>query len=295
MRRVVPAVLTGLLMVALLSDSARLSGTPATGSRPDAVQLLANQARPATFTIASLNALGDSHTRRAGHASFMASGTTRTRHAVTLLRRHGIDVIGLQEFQPAQHRQLRRSAGRQFQVFPGPRWPHRDKQNAIAWRTSTFELVRGRTAKITYMGGRKVPMPVVRLRHRMTGREIFVVSVHNAPGRHRTAQRHRAAALRQEVALTKRLLRPGIPVFLTGDMNDRERFFCPYTARTPMHAAAGGSNRRSCDPPPGRIARVDWIFGSRDVSFSRYRFVRSPLVRRTTDHPLVLATARVRR
>jgi endonuclease/exonuclease/phosphatase family metal-dependent hydrolase len=257
----------------------------------DAVAPAASK-RP-SFVIASLNALGDSHTRRGGHAAFMASGVTRTRHAVNLLRRYRIDVVGLQEMQPAQHRQFRRSAGRQFAMFPGPgRRPK--NHNTVAWRTSTFDFVSGRLARITYMNGRKAPMPVVRLRHRTSGQHIYVVSVHNAPGRFPAAQRLRNRALNQEVALTKKLLRQGIPVFLTGDMNDRERFFCPYTRRTPMKAAAGGSNRGRCQPPPGRIARVDWVFGSRDVRFSKYRFIKSPLVRRTTDHPLVLARATLR-
>lgn len=293
MRRIVTCAAAVLLGVALVAESSVPPAGPGTETAvlADAVTPVASK-RP-SFVIASLNALGDSHTRRGGHAAFMASGVTRTRHAVSLLRQHGIDVVGLQEMQPAQHREFRRSAGSQFAMFPGPgRRPK--NHNTIAWRTSTFDFVSGRLARITYMNGRKAPMPVVRLRHRASGQHIYVVSVHNAPGLSPSAQRLRNQALNQEVALTKHLLRQGVPVFLTGDMNDRERFFCPYTKRTPMKAAAGGSNRGRCQPPPGRIARVDWVFGSRDVQFSRYRFIKSPLVRRTTDHPLVLARATLR-
>ena len=247
-----------------------------------------------TFGIASFNALGDSHTRPGGRVAYYASGATRTGWMVTLLNRHRVDVVGLQEFQPAQHRALRKRAGGTFSIFPGAKQAQRNKQNAIAWRSSKFSLVKGFTVPITYMNGRKVPMPVVRLRAKATGQEFYVVTVHNAPGRFPAAARHRAAALRQEVALTKRLLNQGVPVFLTGDMNDREAFFCPYTRQVRMHAAAGGTNRGACNPPPGRIARVDWIFGSRDVSFRQYRFVKNSLVRRTTDHPLVVARATVR-
>lgn len=296
MRHLVTAALACLLGVAVLADPAIVPSSPQpTDVVRDDVALMAKRTNPRVM-VASLNALGDSHTRRGGHAAFMASGTTRTRGAVALLRRHRVDVVGLQEFQPAQHAEFRRRAGRDYAIFPGPGWRQRNKQNAIAWRTSTFTLVRGFTRRMTYMGGHKVPMPVVRLRHRQTGQHVFVISVHNAPGRFPAAQRHRNAALSQQVALTKRLLRRGKPVILTGDTNDRERFFCPYTARTPMHAAAGGSHtkRRGCQPPPGRIARVDWVFGSPDVRFSGYRFVRSPLVRRTTDHPLILARATLR-
>ena len=293
MRRLVSLAAALVLGVALVAESSMSPTAPQAG--PDVV---ADAVAPVTstrpsFVVASLNALGDSHTRRGGHAAFMASGVTRTRHAVSLLRRYGIDVVGLQEMQPAQHREFRRSAGKQFGMYPGPGRRPRN-HNTIAWRTSTFDFVSGRMVGITYMKGRKAPVPVVRLRHRATGQHIFVVSAHNAPGRFPSAQRLRNMALNQEVALTNRLLRSGIPVFLTGDMNDRERFFCPYTRRTPMKAAAGGSNGGRCQPPPGRIARVDWIFGSRDVRFSGYRFIKSPLVRRTTDHPLVLARATFR-
>lgn len=296
MRHFVTAVVACLLGVAVLAEGAIVPGAPQPPAVVrDDIELVAKRSNP-RIVVASLNALGDSHTRAGGHAAFMASGKVRTRNAVTLLRQRNIDVVGLQEFQPAQHEEFRRRAGSSYAIFPGTNWKHRNKQNAVAWRTSTFSLVRGFTRRMTYMGGHKVPMPVVRLRHRETGKHVFVISVHNAPGRFAQAQRHRNAALSQQVALTKRLLKQGIPVILTGDMNDREKYFCPYTARTPMHAAAGGSNtkRRGCQPPPGRIARVDWIFGSRDVAFSRYRFVMSPLVRRTTDHPLVMARATLR-
>jgi endonuclease/exonuclease/phosphatase family metal-dependent hydrolase len=252
------------------------------------------RASTTTFRVASFNALGDSHTRAGGRVAYYASGATRTGWMITLLNRHRVDVVGLQEFQPAQHQALRKRAGRTFSIFPGAQRAQRNKQNAIAWRSSTFSLVKGFTVPITYMGGQKVPMPVVRLRAKATGQELYVITVHNAPGRFPAAARHRAAALHQEVALTKRLLRTGLPVFLTGDMNDREAFFCPYTRQVRMHAAAGGTNRGACKPPPGRIARVDWIFGSRDVTFGQYRFIKDELVRRTTDHPLVLARATIR-
>ena len=38
-------------------------------------------------------------------------------------------------------------------------------------------------------------------------------------------------------------------------------------------------------------AGIDWIFGSSGMQFHRYVVDRSALVRHTTDHPVVLATA----
>jgi hypothetical protein len=166
----------------------------------------------------------------------------------------------------------------------------------VVWRADRFELVQGRSVRMTYKNGSKVPMPVVRLREKTTGQHFFVVTVHNAPGTTVQAGQWRRQAMERQIALTNRLLGRGIPVFMTGDTNDRITYFCRYTTSGAMIAAACGTNRNgTCEPPPGRIARVDWIFGSkRDVTFSKYRFVRNQLVRTTSDHPLIIARAVVR-
>ena len=97
--------------------------------------------------------------------------------------------------------------------------------------------------------------------------------------------------MNQQIALTNELLDEGIPFFMTGDMNERERYFCAYTASGRMQAAAGGSRGGACQPPSADLARIDWVFGSNDVQFSDYRLVRNDLVARSSDHPLVMAEA----
>src|SRR5699024_2147599 len=103
--------------------------------------------------------------------------------------------------------------------------------------------------------------------------------------------RFRNAATEREIALFNRLESEGIPQFVTGDMNERAEYYCKVTARTALEAAAGGSNSGSCRAP--RPTPIDWIFGSPGVAVSKYRVDRSPLVRRTTDHPVMVAQARV--
>ena len=62
------------------------------------------------------------------------------------------------------------------------------------------------------------------------------------------------------------------------------------TRGAPMVAANGGSNDSSgCRPP--MPTQVDWIFGPVETSFSGYLADRSAAVRKTTDHPMVVAEA----
>jgi endonuclease/exonuclease/phosphatase family metal-dependent hydrolase len=119
------------------------------------------------------------------------------------------------------------------------------------------------------------------------------MSVHNPASIRKFGDqtRWRDAAMNAQIALTNQLVADGTPFIMTGDMNEREKYFCAYTASGLMAAAAGGSVGAPCQPPPASIARIDWIFGSRDIAFSDYRLVDDATVNGTSDHPLVLAEA----
>lgn len=250
--------------------------------------------RSTSMTVASFNLLGHSHTERGGKFSRMSSGGVRLKRTAALLRSHRVDVVGLQEVHPPQYKIFSRTVPG-YSFYPGPAVQQRNKQNIVAWKTSRFSLVTGRSVLIPYKRGRLVPMPVVKLRDKRSGQSFWLVTVHNAPGKSKKARASRARGLSKQITLTRQLAAGGLPVFMTGDMNDRVGYFCRYTAGGHMRAAAGGSNAGSCRPPKARIAQIDWIFGSaRHVSFSGYRFVKSPLVRRTSDHPLIVARATVR-
>ena len=86
-------------------------------------------------------------------------------------------------------------------------------------------------------------------------------------------------------------MRTGLPVFITGDMNERDSYFCRMTSGAPMVAARGGSHNGGCRP--GNPRAVDWIFGSQGVAFSGYAEDRSHLVDITTDHPVVSTSVRI--
>ena len=248
------------------------------------------------FTVASFNVLGNSHTAPGGRVPARPSGTQRMAWTVDLFRSLDVDVVGLQELQRPQMDAFLRLAGGEFDIYPPPGLDQQNKQNAIAWRSSVFTLVDARPVMTPYFRGNLVPMPLVRLRYLETGQDVYVMTVHNPASVKRVGDqsRWRDVATRQQIDLTARLVDEGIPVLMTGDMNERERYFCAYTASGEMHAAAGGSRGGACQPPPASLARIDWIFGSNDVEFSDYQMLRTPLVQRSSDHPLVVAEASLR-
>ncbi|MGI8900657.1 MAG: endonuclease/exonuclease/phosphatase family protein [Nocardioides sp.] len=241
----------------------------------------------ATFTISSFNVLGSSHTRGGG----MLPGTVRIRQAASLLNIHSVDVAGLQEMQGDQYRAFLGAAGGTFAVYPGLAAGPLGVENSIVWRRSEWALEAGQTVQIPYFDGRPRPMPYVLLRHLATGRRVWVANFHNPASNSKRGNNdgHRGRAAAIETSLAARLwAETGYPVFVTGDMNDREAYFCRITAGAPMAAANGGSNDGGCRPPPYPMP-VDWIFGSEVVDFVGYVRDEGPLVRRTSDHPMIRA------
>jgi Endonuclease/Exonuclease/phosphatase family len=244
------------------------------------------------FTLSSFNVLGSSHTsgtgRGKGKKAGMAPGAVRARWTAELIRRHEADVVGFQELQSNQLAVLRRHTNLEF--FPGSSMRRADGENSIGWRRDRWTAVETRTLTVSYFNGNKRQMPYVRLRNVATGLEAWFANFHNpADTRRFPAQaRFRSEATDAEVALANRLVsETDTPVFITGDMNDRDDYFCRLTGGAPMLAARGGSNNGVCRP--GNPRAVDWIFGSQGVLFTEYLEDRSELVDRTSDHPMLVA------
>jgi hypothetical protein len=246
------------------------------------------------FVISSLNVLGNSHTAAHGTHARFASGRDRARGVARLLAIHHVDVVGLQELQTPQLRALMRDTGGAYDVYPGLALGSRGTENSIAWRTSTWELVKPGAVSIPYFNGHSRPMPYVLLRNKATGLEAYFANFHNPADTRQfhKQQRFRNAATNVQIALVNHLIdQTHKPVFVTGDMNERAEYFCRLTGATAMNAARGGSNKGTCRPDNPRA--IDWIFGSPDATFSDYGEDRSRLVRRTTDHPMVYSRARI--
>lgn len=278
-----------------------LTAGTAFGSQPAAGAALATT-EPTTFTLSSFNVLGSTHTEPGGRYAGMLSGVERIGLAVKLLDRHGVDVVGFQELQMDQFYEFYRLAGDRFGVFPGDTGvagARRTVQNSIAWSLDSWLYVDGHTVLIPYFDGVEWEMPVVLLQNRLTGQQAYFANFHNPATnkRHPGQDRWRREAMAREIALANSLYyETGLPVFITGDMNSREEYFCAMAGGAPMKAANGGKVRKDgeCVPPPSPMP-VNWVFGGkRRGAFSNYVRDDSKLVNKITDHFVIRADVSIR-
>ena len=241
-----------------------------------------------SVTIASFNVLGYSHTAAGGDRASWASGTVRIRGAIALLDLYGVDVVGLQEFQRPQRAAFLALAGDRYATWH----PGRDTENSIAWRRDKFALVSASSLAIPYFHGNTRQMPIVRLRNLQTGTDAVFINVHNPADVHGPAGRFRRVAERRELATARAVATSyGVPVFVTGDFNDRAATFCALTTGGTLSASAGGSHVGRCTPP--QRAGIDWIFGTSMSTWAAHSVIRTPRQHGISDHPMVIARASV--
>lgn len=243
---------------------------------------------PLTFGIASMNALGMGHSRPYADADHFAPARIRaewTFDAVDLL---GASVVGLQEPSAEQLAAIVAAGDGAWEVYPTPDEGDRRVESPLAWRTDQWEAVEKTTIRTQFIN-RSLARPVVKLRHRATGKEIWVVNVHNAPWEY---QAKRDAAVKVELAKIQELEATGLPVFFVGDMNEKRTIVCKVLDQTGLVSPGGGriDATGACVTP--KVMRVDWIFGPATATYSGFTHSRHPLVSVVTDHwvPVVRAT-----
>jgi endonuclease/exonuclease/phosphatase family metal-dependent hydrolase len=296
-----PLSLVGLLAWALVAHAVPPSPEASSGDPGIPFRLSAAQAqqserpRVTRFHVASFNVLGYNHTAKGGDRAGMADGRQRMEYAYRIMKNQHVNVVGFQELQPQQFEKFNKMTGKRWSVYPGARFERIAMHNSIAWKTSKWERVDADYINIPYFFGDPVKMPVVKLRNRETGRRVYFANFHNPADSYGNAQRWRDKARRKQIALANRKFNEKVPLIITGDMNEREKYFCNMVAKAPMRAANGGSNPKDkpCNTP--RPMGIDWIFGTRYISFSHYKKLESRLVRRTTDHPFVVTRAAIPR
>lgn len=250
------------------------------------------QAAPsADFVVSSFNLLGSSHTAPGGKHSGMASGPQRLEGALRLLHEEGVELVGFQEMQKDQAQAFLRRAGTRYGLYPGLEGGRLPTHNSLAWRKDRWDLVQAQTMEVPYFEGRPAKMPVVRLRHRESGQELWMINVHNPADtkEHPGQERHRDQAEALERAMVQRLrAQSGLPVLLVGDMNEREDAYRAFVQEGGMRASLEGQGGK----PPRKMG-IDWILATPGLSLFGHQKRQDALVRRTTDHPVVLSRARL--
>lgn len=275
-------------LVATAAAGAHRHRSPEVPAGP--LRLTSGDTADTRFHVSSFNILGWTHTRG---SSRYADGVTRMGYAFEVMANHHVNVVGFQELQPQQLEKFNELTGKRWSVYPGGRFERIAMHNSIAWKTHKWERVEADYINIPYFYGLPVKMPVVLLRHRATDRLVYFANFHNPADSYGDAQKWRDQARRKQIDLANRIAETGIPLVITGDMNEREKYFCNMVGKTNMRAANGGSNREGerCETPD--YMGIDWIFGSSSMSFTGYRRVETELVRKTTDHPFLVARARI--
>lgn len=297
----VAALLLGMVLGAVALRVAGGTGTGAgagggaarlaDGSVPPSPTSPATPGLPTQFTISSLNVLGADHTAPGGNKKGWSSGATRMRWLTQVMVDEGVDVVGLQEFQYPQYLAFLDEAAGSYATYPGLLWGKKGMRNSVAWNVDEWELVSGSWVKVPYFHGTMLRMPVVLLRNLQSGQQAYFSSFHNPADARGPAAKWRKQATEIEIALVNRLrAESGLPVYVTGDMNERDIYFCRVTSGTDMVAANGGTNLNgSC--APARPTYIDWIFGSPETTFSGFVANRGPKIRKSTDHPMIVAQA----
>jgi hypothetical protein len=241
--------------------------------------------QPFDVTVGTFNVLGSQNTTPKGEKPNFPPASVRSPAAAALMIKHGVDIIGTQEDQADQLNVFEARTG--FAAYPGYDWGSVETDNSILYNPQKFEFVSGSKFIIPFMG-RLRPQPILRLRDRATGREFYVVNTHPSAhgGRYEVERRHGEDVL---VSVLRSLEATGLPVLVTGDMNDREIFYCRVAPAAALVASSGGSYADGCHPPP-QPEPVDWVLGH-GVTWTGYWRDTTPVTRKISDHFIVSATA----
>ena len=246
---------------------------------------------PATsFRVASYNVLGHHRTVPGGSKPGFPSGFTRLSAGMSKLEAAGASIVVLNEFEtPSADVVLSRGGWGLHRATPNNVFRNGNTNgNAVAWREDVWEQVG--TDEFTVPWSVTLHMPVVSLRHRETGAQVFVIGIHNPASTSRAGDqsgaRDRARIIELENLQRLRTEAPGVPIIFMGDFNERSEAFCYFTVPGFLASSAGGSIGSPCSVP--RHGPVDWIFGTLDLDFAGQVIDRS-FLGRISDHPLLLA------
>lgn len=260
------------------SPSASPSATPTAAPTPTVVT------NPSTtFTIGTANVLGDVHTLPGKGQDNYGPSRMRAEWTADEVRRLRIDILGTQEEQFGQIDALVKALRGQYSAWPADTMGGNAVQTTLLWRTADWVPITKQTLGIPFIAWTRYN-PVVRLRNVHSGRDIWVMNVHNAP-QARQAQRDQDRAL--EIKKIHELEAYGLPIFLTGDMNEIRTVYCDIVGHTSLVSPLGGSATPTSCSMPSTVHRIDFIFGSASVQMDHWTETRDALQSLASDHTLM--------
>ncbi len=241
--------------------------------------------------ITSFNVLGSNHTQPGGGALNYAPGRIRTEWTANLLQSTSADIVAFQELKSDQYTQLQKTLAPTYAFYPATVNTGKVVWQSVMWDTSQWDFVSAVDVSVPVIGTTR-PNPMVRLRSKLTGRNVWVFNVHNSSKNTPARQRERNAAVKIEIAKIRAQRAKRIPVIFLGDMNERETVFCKVVRQTDLRAVTGGrASKKRCVPPPKM--HLDWIFVSPEFKVSSAAFERTPRVARITDHSVLTSTTSI--
>lgn len=178
--------------------------------------------------VAYFNMLGCYHTDHDephyGHLAFsFASCGSRMPRQYHYLDANGITIAGVGEFQGKAWRVLAGINGGRWGIYPrGQSGPN--GQNPVVWRSNVWDYVSGEQISIPYntCGNCRGTgtSSLVLLKHKLTGRQIYVLNTHHTSNGGGFGAGRRSAARSIELGRINAVRKSGIPVLYMGDFND---------------------------------------------------------------------------
>ena len=261
-------------------------GTPGAPGQP--AQPHSAKPTSVSFNVATFNVVGASHGRSRAVGSQMKKD-------IAYLRKHHVRLAGMQELEGKQASAFRKRTKGKWGLVGAPSRSGKttDTRNAVVYVKKDFSLLKRSYVPITYFYGKRVNIPLVKLRAKKTGKTFWVLNTHNPADVHGNAARWRAESVRRELKKIHALRKNGATVLFTGDMNAKQEFFCRATRSGTLHSASGGSSGKKCHYPSAN--GIDWVLGTKDVHFSHWNADTSTRSRGVSDHPIVTARTTLRR
>ena len=210
--------------------------------------------------------------------------SVRVPNMINELNEAGTSIVGFQEFEQPQADAFLAGTRGTWEIVPGRRRGTTNTADAIAYQPALWSVDEIRYVTIRY-GGPLIQLPMVRFTSTGDAGSVWVLNAHNPANSIGGTDAMRDAAVRAEAEALRQAQQgePDTPVFLVGDMNDRERFRQVFLAQ----AGTGWSSANPSDE------QVDWVMGGPGVTFSDAVVDRTTNDRAHsyTDHPFVHASA----